>query len=265
MGIDWEEILGAEGEDILDAYEERVGDNKSSAKYNNNNNYYINDRLNYEESYQIDYLYETLDTLRDSYKPDYEDKVDDTLSILTSKEKNEILKEILERSHDVNYILKCFDKDEHFVNMNSTDCGTIDLYCIISSERIYDFWKTIREGIDKYKIDEYNMKQVEVEEKFEHMYISSRKSVKEWISALDDFYKNYYKEMVYECSTYDDCTSYLDGYLTWQLLEEYIVSSIILNVIEDFKCEQITFDEVQYNENVNENVSENVSEDYGPF
>lgn len=264
MGIDWEEILGAEGEDILDAYEERVGDNKSSAKYNYNY-YYKNERLSDEDSDKKSDLYETLDILRDLYEPDYEDKADDTLSILTSEEKNEILKEILERSHDVNYILKCFDKDEHFVNMNSTDCGTIDLYCIISSERIYDFWKTIREGIDKYKIDEYNMKQDEVEEKFEHMYISSRKSVKEWISALDDFYKNYYKEMVYECSTYDDCTSYLDGYLTWQLLEEYIVSSIILNVIEDFKCEQITFDEVQYNENVNENVSENVSEDYGPF
>ena len=39
MGIDWEEILGAEGEDILDAYEERVGDNKSSVNlYNNKNN-----------------------------------------------------------------------------------------------------------------------------------------------------------------------------------------------------------------------------------
>ena len=86
--------------------------------------------------------------------------------------------------------------------MSTPDCGTIDLYCIISSDRMYDFWKTIREGIDKYKIDGYNMKQDEVEEKFEHMYISSRKSIKEWISDLDDFYKNYYKKMVYECRTY---------------------------------------------------------------
>lgn len=197
MGIDWEEILGAEGEDILDAYEERVGDNKSSVKYNYD--YYEHDRLSDEESDKISYFYETLDTLRDSYEPDYEDKVDDTLSILTSKEKNEILKEILERSYDLNYILKCYNKDEDFVNMSTPD-GIIDLYCIISSDRTYDFWKTIREGIDKCKIDGYNMKQDEVEEKFEHMYISSRKSIKEWIFDLDDFYKNYYEKMVYEAA-----------------------------------------------------------------
>lgn len=233
MGIDWEEILGAEGEDILDAYEERVGDNKSSVKYNYD--YYEYDRLSDEESDKISYFFETLDTLRDSYEPDYEDKVDDTLSILTSKEKNEILKEILERSHDINFIIKCFNKDELFVNMSTPDCGTIDLYCIISSNRMYDFWKTIREGIDKYKIDGYNMKQDEVEEKFEHMYISSRKSIKEWISDLDDFYKNYYKKMVYECRTYYDYTTYLEGYLSWQLLGEYIVSSIIINTISKYK------------------------------
>jgi|GEM_PF-5836199 len=233
MGIDWEEILGAEGEDILDAYEERVGDNKSSVKYNYD--YYEYDRLSDEESDKISYFFETLDTLRDSYEPDYEDKVDDTLSILTSEEKNEILKEILERSHDINFIIKCFNKDELFVNMSTPDCGTIDLYCIISSDRMYDFWKTIREGIDKYKIDGYNMKQDEVEEKFEHMYISSRKSIKEWISDLDDFYKNYYKKMVYECRTYYDYTTYLEGYLSWQLLGEYIVSSIIINTISKYK------------------------------
>lgn len=233
MGIDWEEILGAEGEDILDAYEERVGDNKSSVKYNYD--YYEYDRLSDEESDKISYFFETLDTLRDSYEPDYEDKVDDTLSILTSEEKNEILKEILERSHDINFIIKCFNKDELFVNMSTPDCGTIDLYCIISSDRMYDFWKTIREGIDKYKIDGYNMKQDEVEEKFEHMYISSRKSIKEWISNLDDFYKNYYKKMVYECRTYYDYTTYLEGYLSWQLLGEYIVSSIIINTISKYK------------------------------
>lgn len=233
MGIDWEEILGAEGEDILDAYEERVGDNKSSVKYNYD--YYEYDRLSDEESDKISYFFETLDTLRDSYEPDYEDKVDDTLSILTSKEKNEILKEILERSHNINFIIKCFNKDELFVNMSTPDCGTIDLYCIISSNRMYDFWKTIREGIDKYKIDGYNMKQDEVEEKFEHMYISSRKSIKEWISDLDDFYKNYYKKMVYECRTYYDYTTYLEGYLSWQLLGEYIVSSIIINTISKYK------------------------------
>lgn len=233
MGIDWEEILGAEGEDILDAYEERVGYNKSSVKYNYD--YYEHDRLSDEESDKISYLFETLDELQDSYKPDYEDKVDDALSILTSKEKNEILKEILERSYDLNYILKCYNKDEEFVNMRTSDCGTIDLYCIISSDRMYDFWKTIREGIDKYKIDGYNMKQDEVEEKFEHMYISSRKSIKEWISDLDDFYKNYYKKMVYECRTYDDYTTYLEGYLSWQLLGEYIVSSFIINTLSKYK------------------------------
>lgn len=233
MGIDWEEILGAEGEGILDAYEERVGDNKSSVKYNYD--YYEYDRLSDEESDKISYFFETLDTLRDSYEPDYEDKVDDTLSILTSKEKNEILKEILERSHDINFIIKYFNKDELFVNMSTPDCGTIDLYCIISSDRMYDFWKTIREGIDKYKIDGYNMKQDEVEEKFEHMYISSRKSIKEWISDLDDFYKNYYKKMVYECRTYYDYTTYLEGHLSWQLLGEYIVSSIIINTISKYK------------------------------
>lgn len=233
MGIDWEEVLGAEGEDILDAYEERVGDNKSSVKYNYD--YYEHDRLSDEESDNISYLHETLDVLRDSYEPVYEDKVDDTLSILTSKEKNEILKEILERSYDLNYILKCFNKDEIFANMSMSDYAIIDLYCIISSDRIYDFWKTIREGIDKYKIDGYNMEQDEVEEKFEHMYISSRKSIKEWISTLNDFYMNYYKEMVNECSTYGDCTSYLDEYLPWKLLEEYIVSSIIINTIYKYR------------------------------
>lgn len=233
MGIDWEEILGAEGEDILDAYEERVGDNKSSVKYNYD--YYEHDRLSDEESDKKSYLYETLDLLQDSYEPDYDDKVDDILSILTSKEKNEIFKEILEKSYDLNYILEYFNKDEFFVNMKTTDCGIIDLYCIMSSYRIYDFWKMIRDGVDKYNIDSYLMKQDEVEEKFEHMYISSRKSIKEWISTLNDFYKNYYKEMVNECRTYDDCTSYLDGHLPWKLLEEYIVSSIIINTISKYQ------------------------------
>ena len=225
------------------------------------NNFYYDDeyiRLSDEENDNISVLNMILEELDGAYLTDNECKVDSNLLNKTNNEKKEILEKILEKSYDYEYILSWFNENQIFVNMFDLGEGRpniVDIYRIQSGDKIYDFWKMIREGIDK-NINGYIIEN-KVEEIFENMYATSCKIVNEFIVEIDDFYKNYYKDGAINCRTYLDYLEYLDMQLPPKLVDEYIVSSIVLTIIEDFKCEQITSDEIRYNENV--------SEDDGPF
>lgn len=225
------------------------------------NNFYYDDeyiRLSDEENDNISVLNMILEELDGAYLTDNECKVDSNLLNKTNNEKKEILEKILEKSYDYEYILSWFNENQIFVNMFDLGEGRpniVDIYRIQSGDKIYDFWKMIREGIDK-NINGYIIEN-KVEEIFENMYATSCKIVNEFIVAIDDFYKNYYKDGAINCRTYLDYLEYLDMQLPPKLVDEYIVSSIVLTIIEEFKCEQITSDEIRYNENV--------SEDDGPF
>ena len=221
------------------------------------NNFYYDDeyiRLSDEENDKISVFNMTLEELDGTYITDNECKVDSNLLNKTNKEKKEILEKILEKSYDYEYIESWFNENQIFVNMFDLGVGRpniVDIYRIQSSDKIYDFWKMIRDGIDE-NINSYIIED-KVEEIFENMYTTSCKIVNEFIVAIDDFYKNYYKDGAFNCRTYLDCLESLDMYLPPKLVDEYIVSSIVLTIIEDFKCEQSTSDEIRYNEDISEN------------
>lgn len=217
------------------------------------NNFYNYDesiRFSDEEIDEMSNLNMFLDQLETAYITDNPYTVDNNILNLTNKEKKVIINKILEKSYNYEYISNCMYGDESFINMFEFEegwAGIADLFYIQSSREIYDFWKMIRDGIDRYKIHSF-ISEDKVEEIFENMYITSCKTVNEFINTIDNFYKQHYSNMALECNTYLESIEYLDEYLPQKLVNKYIVSSIILTTIDNLQYKEDTHKKFQYNE-----------------
>lgn len=230
MGIDWEEILGAEGEDILDAYEKNVGNNNYVVNYD----YDYIERLSDVESDQISNLYDIL-TLIDEWRGKHENI--GTMDLLNSEknEKIKILNEIIEKSYEYEYVYNYYNGEATLENIyEGLVLNFVHIYRMQDSERLFDFWKMLRRGIDNYNLKNYNSLIDKENEIFDNIYIDSVKSIKKFIDKRNDFFDNNFKDMSNECHRYCDYLEYIDEYMPTEIIEKYIVGCFVLNVANEF-------------------------------
>lgn len=219
MGIDWEEILGAEGDQIQAAFDEAVA--KAEGNYKNNYSYeYYRNPMEIEENNKREYFLEILQTLKvTNEKLDFVKNID--ISEMKWYTKARLIEQIWKKTDEYEYILDYYEgKAIHY--------SIVELYCTQTNYVFFDFWKMIREKIYNNWIPD-ELDHESLDSAFETLYTNINQSVEEYSKVKNDFFNKHHMNM--RNINVADYISYINKYMDSKVTEDYIVAVFCLHIL----------------------------------